>query len=746
MTDPGVAAAELFGAAGLVGLSVWALQRPAQPVIWREARFPDDLESDQTEALLRHVAGLRRGPVVFRIDAEHHALRFFLGAPSTALQSIAAGLSGIAPEVRLDEFEPLAASFSTGLRAWWTGRWPLLRTDQPEAAIASLLGSLASVGPQEHVCLSLHLSPVHRVRRPPTEAARRRGTSAGWPGPPLPEARELREIQTKLRGPLLRVEIVVAVRTGATPRAAVLQARIAAALRTYTGPRGGLRTSRLRGNQIGQALQASSSWARSRRSTLVSPSELVALTGWPSAAPRIPGIRYGVGPRLMPPAELPATGRIFARSTWPGMTDRSLAQPVIGGLQHTAIIGPTGSGKSVLVARLVEQDLLAGRGALVIDAKGDLVDDLLARIPEDRQRDVVLLDPAAGGPQPGLRLFPAGGEPELTSDLIVGALHAIYADAWGIRTAGYLRLGLTTLAHDRSASLPELSLLFHDPGFRGRVLAGVADQRLRSAWQRFDALSAADQATQIAPALTKLDELVGRRSLRVVLGQAQPRLHFGEVLARGRIVLVRLPPGMLGMPATRLLGSLVLWQFLQAVEARAALPADKRHPFMAYVDEVAALGSLPLPLDHLLERARSHGAGLTIAPQSLGQLTPALRSALLANVGSLVAFRLNHQDATAVATELATVTARQLQHLEPFEVALRLSLRPGEVTPVVTGRTLPLEPATGDAAAVRRMAAERYGLSLDAVDAQLDQRAGVPTASDGDDPAAASLGTRRRQS
>lgn len=552
----------------------------------------------------------------------------------------------------------------------------------------------------------------------------------------------------KLRGPLLRAEIVLAVRTGAPARANELQSRIAGALRSCSGPRGRLRTSRLRPGNIDRALTTSSPWTRSRTGTLVSPAELVALTGWPIAAPRVPGVAYGVGPRLMPPTDLPRTGRVFAHSTWPGLTDRALAQPVIGGLQHAVVIGPTGSGKSVLVARLVEQDLAAGRGALVIDVKGDLVDDLLARIPERRQEDVVLLDPAAGGLQPGLRLFAPGGDPELTSDLIVSTLHAIYADAWGIRTASYLRLGLTTLAHDPAASLPELPLLFHDPAFRERALAGVRDHRLRSAWQRFDALSAADQATQIAPALTKLDELVGRRSLRIILGQAHPRLHFGEVLARGRIVLVRLPPGSLGLPATRLLSSLVLWQFAQAVEARAALPPAQRRPFMAYVDEVAALGALPLPLDSLLERARGHGVGLTLVPQSLSQLSPSLRTALLANVGSLVSFRLNHQDAMAVAAELPGVTPRQLQHLEPFEVALRLSLRPGEVTPTMTGRTLPLGATTSDAATLRQLAAERYGLSLADVDAHLAERQGVPPDADAapERLGATALGTRRRQS
>jgi hypothetical protein len=33
---------------------------------------------------------------------------------------------------------------------------------------------------------------------------------------------------------------------------------------------------------------------------------------------------------------------------------------------------------------------------------------------------------------------------------------------------------------------------------------------------------------------------------------------------------------------------------------------------MAYIDEVAVLASLPLPLEGLLERARGHGVGADI--------------------------------------------------------------------------------------------------------------------------------------
>jgi hypothetical protein len=747
VTEPWATVAEVAVGASLLGLTGWALQTSDAPLQWRTLRFPQELRVEQVEALLSQVAA-GRGPVVFVLVARPEQIGFRLGASKTVLMGLTAALAGIAPEVRVDPADAHTTTpLTLGVRAAWPGRWPLLRTDATEMAVAGLLGSLSTLSGDEELRVMIRLTPVRRRPRIERDS-------------PIDAERHLQtQLRRKFAGPLLRTEVLLTVSAQPAARATQLAQGVLAALRVLNGPRGQMRARRLR------ALAATSAAARLTGQdygwrltprTLLSPAELVGVVGLPVANPKVAGIAYGTAPRLMPPRELPdrmdAQTRVFAVSTWPGQADRRLAQPLVGGLQHTAVIGPTGSGKSALIARLVEQDLAANRGALVVDIKGDLVDDLLARIPERRRGDVILCDPASGGPQPGLNLFPAGGDPELTADLLLGTLAEIYRDSWGIRTSSYLRLGLVTLAQCPGASLPLLPALFTDRSYRARVLAGVKDRLLLAAWQRFEALSSADQATQLAPALRKLEELTGRARLRAVLGQSSPRLHFGEVMARGRIVLVRLPPGLLGAPAARLLSSLVLWQFAQAVEARAAVPAAKRHPFMAYVDEVAALGALPLPLDSLLERARGHGVGLTLAPQSLGQLGPALRSALLANVGSLITFRPSADEARVLARELPEVSAEQLQHLERFEVALRLSLGPGHTTPTMTGRTLPLGDTCGDPAAIRQLSATRWGASLDDVDAALAKHLGLTKTPDRvpgrppSDPDVAPIGSRRRAS
>ena len=76
---------------------------------------------------------------------------------------------------------------------------------------------------------------------------------------------------------------------------------------------------------------------------------------------------------------------------------------------------------------------------------------------------------------------------------------------------------------------------------------------------------------------------------------------------------------------------------------------SKRHPVMVYVDEFQDYLHLPTDLTDVLAQARGLGVGLTLAHQHLAQLPPAMRSAVLANARSRVAFQLGSDDARAIA-------------------------------------------------------------------------------------------------
>jgi Type IV secretion-system coupling protein DNA-binding domain len=60
--------------------------------------------------------------------------------------------------------------------------------------------------------------------------------------------------------------------------------------------------------------------------------------------------------------------------------------------QGTSVWGATGTGKSNFMLGMIEQDMREGRGVCVVEPHGDLTRRVLALVPEERVRDVILLD------------------------------------------------------------------------------------------------------------------------------------------------------------------------------------------------------------------------------------------------------------------------------------------------------------------------------------------------------------------
>src|SRR5207247_11461009 len=63
--------------------------------------------------------------------------------------------------------------------------------------------------------------------------------------------------------------------------------------------------------------------------------------------------------------------------------------------RHLYGVRKMGARKSTLLLNLIADDIQNDRGVGVIDPHGDLVADVLKRIPKARTNDVILFDPAA---------------------------------------------------------------------------------------------------------------------------------------------------------------------------------------------------------------------------------------------------------------------------------------------------------------------------------------------------------------
>lgn len=360
-----------------------------------------------------------------------------------------------------------------------------------------------------------------------------------------------------------------------------------------------------------------------------------------------------------------------------------------------------------------------GRAVVLIEPKGDLVDDVLDRIPVDRLEDVLVLDPSDDSVVGLNPMQAAGRSPEVIADTLLATFKQLYGDALGPRSADILYASLLTLARHPNASLVQLPLLLSTPAFRRRLTRHITDPVfLGPFWESFERWSPGEQAAAVAPVMNKLRPML-RPTLRAVLGQQQPRFSLSQVFTERKILLVPLRRGLIGPDAAQLLGSLVTAELWQTIQARAALPAAKRHPVMVYIDEVQDYLKLPLGLSEALAQARGLGVGFTLAHQFLDQLPTAMRAAVLANARSRIVFQTDASDAVAFARGHRELMPDDLTSLGQYEIYASL-FDGGQVRPYASGRTLPLPAPLGSGATARAKSREQFGVPVADIEASFE--------------------------
>ncbi len=712
----------IYVVAALVGGAVLVV-RQHHALAWQrdlvayELRFPRCLAPEAVAVFFTSLSGLvasrfersvaARAVVVEVVATEAGISHYLLTTPTLASVALAQ-LRAAMPDVviaKAEGYEPEAPTLAGELAL--STPWRTLRVTDPAAVSSAVLSSLQPLKPGEVVRAQWVISPLAPPALLPSKVAGGTGGLVAQlvTGGPLalrdPEA--LRAARAKQASPLFGV----ALRLGATAtpaRSKTLLRGITAAFHSANAP--GVRLTRRR-----RSAGRSARDLIARRLPLLAPAsvfnavELAALVGFPVAGVSVAGLTLG-GTRQLPPSPaIPTGGRVVARSTYPGL-ERPLALAPDDALRHLHVIGPTGAGKSTLLLGLITQDMQAGRGVALIEPKGDLVDDVLERVPKSRLDDVVVLDPTDDARPVGLNLLAgASAAPELVVDQVVGIFHQLFKAFWGPRSDDVMRSALLTLAHEPGMTLCEVPLLLTDAGFRRRLVGRLDDAiALEPFWSAFEAMSEAERAATIAPLMNKLRAFLLRRRIRNVIGQAQPKLDFDALLAERRILLVPLKKGLLGEEAAALLGSLLVARLWWAVMGRAGLPQRERHPVFAYVDEFQDYINLPSNFGDLLAQARGLGLGLTLAHQHLGQLPAGLREGVLANARSRVIFQTSATDARLLAREMAGhLEPADLQGLGSWQVVTTL-VAGGRVSPPATAAPLPPPETTGLATEPRERA------------------------------------------
>jgi len=686
---------------------------------WFSVQWPREVTEDSVGALLRHLAASRRPRVIcFEVRAHRGKLDYQVGVPAEGggrlAHVFASFLSGVLLEPLPDRSgQPLIYAIRLKLET----RERALRTDAAEEIARSVITALATTGDETVIVqwlLGHRLAPMYvgsDIRGLPSTPQWLWRSVMGQHEPL--DARAQAELRRKVSGHGFRAVLRIGVDLPERQPAHQLLRRIVGSLRVAEGPDAGLSVRPVNAGLIRTA-KPPRIWPRAALNV----AELAGLLAWPIGDSTVPGVERVASRRLPPSVLVPSSGRIVADGNEP-LHRRPLGQDVRDALLGTHVVGPTGVGKSTLLTNLITQDIAAGRGVIAIDPKGDLIADVTARIPKDQIDRVVIFDPADPAPIGLNPLHGAGRSGELVADQLIAVFRGLYGDYLGPRTIDVLQASILTLAGRPEATLSALPLLLSNEHYRRQLTRGLTDElALKPFWVWFDRLSDAERGVVVAPVMNKVRPFLMREGLRTVISQAVPRFEVAEVFTKRKVLLVSLAKGVIGTEAAGLLGSLIVSQTWQATQRRAGIAPERRHPVVCYIDEFQDYLHLPTDLADVLAQTRGLGMALVASHQHLAQLTPTVRSAVLANARSRVCFRLGNEDAAVMARTTDLLDAHDFQSLGKYEVYASL-IADGQATPFASGTTRPLPAVTSDPREIRALSRQRYGRPRKDVDADL---------------------------
>lgn len=352
-----------------------------------------------------------------------------------------------------------------------------------------------------------------------------------------------------------------------------------------------------------------------------------------------------------------------SREVWLSPEDR---------VRHCHVVGASGTGKSTLLLNLIRQDIENGQGVAVLDPHGDLVDKILGIIPDERIGDVILIDPSDEESSVGFNILAAHSDFEkalLASDLV--SVFQRLSTSWGDQMNSVLRNAiLAFLESTEGGTLADLRRFLLDGRYRHRFLETVTDPEIVYYWrQAFPQLTG---GKSIGPVVTRLDEFLSRKPIRYMVSQKENRVNFAEVIDGGRILLAKLPQGLIGRENSYLLGSLLLSKLQQMAMSRQRMRESERRDFWCYVDEFHSF--ITPSMAEILTGARKYRVGLTLAHQELRQLQASdeVASAVLANAFTRIVFRVGDSDARSLENGFSHFEARDLQNLEIGDAVCRI--------------------------------------------------------------------------
>ena len=382
--------------------------------------------------------------------------------------------------------------------------------------------------------------------------------------------------------------------------------------------------------------------------------------------------------------------------------------------RHVHVVGATGTGKSTLL-RAVGHGVLSaaaagavgGRGAagtgggmMVLDPHGSTVNAIIAEAPEEALGRITLV--RLDDTDHPVRLNPfRRRDAEKVLEDVMSVLYEIFDPRHegiiGPRFERIFRQIMTAqrvlLGDDATLTLVPAMLADRDAlRSLARALAGESPDLAREIRAELADNNSNDFADILSWVSCKFDRLVRSSVMREVFGSGRETLDVAGIIDTGGILLVDLATPAVGEDTSRFVAMTLLMEAEMALTSRrrtgrgargrhpgrgpAGRPEAECDPFLVVVDEVQRVQCDSL--SRLLAEGRKFGAGVVLAHQHLGQLSPSMLGALEANAATLLAFRSSGVDAARAHDRLGTWTGGPLTRLPSLRAATTLASPHGQ--------------------------------------------------------------------
>lgn len=413
------------------------------------------------------------------------------------------------------------------------------------------------------------------------------------------------------------------------------------------------------------------------KSSILNTEELATIYHLPIHSLETPNIRWLLAKEMPAPANLPDEGTILGKSIYRDI-EKLVKIKTEDRRRHIFMIGKTGVGKTTLFANAFEQDIRSGFGGCFIDPLGDAIEDILTKIPPERQDDIVLFDPGDVNYPVGLNLLEYQTAQE--KDFIISETIQIFYKLFDPGQTGivgpqwehwFRNAALTVMNQPGGGTLIDIPRIFTDDAFRAKIVNYVTDPIVKNFWQQQLAKTADFHKSEMYNYfISKFGRFMTNELMRNIIGQKKSSFNLRQIMDEGKILLINLSKGKIGEINSNLLGMIIVSKIQMAAFSRADISEEQRRDFYLYVDEFQNFTTDSFTT--ILSEARKYHLNLNITNQYIAQLKENIRDAVIGNVGTMISYLIGAADAEFMIKEFPGISVSDFTNLDKFHAYCKL--------------------------------------------------------------------------